>query len=1201
MNLTPILKIFDELPAYAETLAALSAGEGPEALGLPRRARPLVLARLFLDLGRPVLFLTGRIENVPIWQQALEAWLPAGYDLLRFPEPTPLPYERGPWSERSRLDRLAVLTRFTAGRHPLLPNPQKPPFVLASARSLLQKTLPQHRFLSSLRVLRRGQILDLARTMQDWQEIGYEQTSVVEGPGQFSRRGGIIDIYPSASPWPVRVELFGDEVDTMRYFDPASQRSVDVADDMLERVAVPPVREALPGRIMGLGSHLEAVAPPKVDDLPSWQDDIPLLLSGRPSPHIEYYLPLLYAKPANLISYLPAGGLVVIDDWAELAAATRELHEHAAQIAADQPSLPPDFPNPLFTWADLQEELDQTSVLTLGYMQSREEAQEQRMRTELAESFQPGPRYGGQVRPFMSQLRFTQEDRERTVVVSSQAQRLADLWQQELRKDSSTIFKPEVALSADLKRLPEPGEIHFVQGSLLEGFVLERMAGNRVLLNLLTDAEVFGWKRPAPRRFRASRPTAPETPFADVNPGDFIVHLEHGIGRFIGLVVRTIEGTDREYLQLRYGNGDVLYVPVHHADRLSKWIGPEEHAPPLHRLGERHWRNQKAKAQQAVAELADELLELHAVRETVSGHAFGADEPWQAELEASFPYQETADQLRAIDEVKADMEIARPMDRLICGDVGYGKTEVALRAAFKAVLDGKQVAILVPTTVLAQQHFHTFNQRLRTFPVVVEMLSRFRTTSQQAHILRRLREGQVDIVIGTHRLLSDDVSFKDLGLLVIDEEQRFGVSHKETLKRLRTEVDVLTMTATPIPRTLYFALSGLRDISMIDTAPAERLPVQTYVGEVDDTLLRRAVLREVERGGQVFFVHNRVQTIATVGRLLQKLVPQARIAIGHGQMRERELEKVMSRFVEGEIDILLSTTIIESGLDIPNANTLIVDRAEMFGLAQLYQLRGRVGRGARRAFAYFFHGPWRSLNADAKARLEAIGEYTELGSGYAVAMRDMEIRGAGDILGPQQSGHIATVGFDLYMRMLAQAVRQRQAAQRGEDIPLSLSEPTLIDLPLAAYIPTDYVPDSALRLRLYRRMAGRDSLVDIDELAAELADRFGPIPDPVDNLLYQLRVKVLAGRAGVSVISIEGGQIRIKLPGLETIPRMKLQRHLNLNGGVRVSRTAIWFNRDLSTNEWKVALVQVLERLQTFRQARLAAVEPVEPVPNSTY
>ena len=449
----------------------------------------------------------------------------------------------------------------------------------------------------------------------------------------------------------------------------------------------------------------------------------------------------------------------------------------------------------------------------------------------------------------------------------------------------------------------------------------------------------------------------------------------------------------------------------------------------MNRLGEKTWKRTKAKAQKAVDELADDLLDLYAARETVPGHAFAADSQWQAELEASFPYRETDHQMQAIGEVKLDMERPHPMDRLICGDVGYGKTEVGLRAAFKAVMDGKQVAMLVPTTVLAQQHFNTFRQRLKPFPVNVEMLSRFRTVAHQERIIKGLREGEIDIVIGTHRLLSEDVSFKDLGLLLIDEEQRFGVTHKERLKQMRTEVDVLTMTATPIPRTLYMSLTGVRDISQIDTPPADRLPVQTFVGETDDTLLRRAILREIGRGGQVFDVHNRVQTIRNVSLKLSNLIPEASMAIGHGQMSERQLEEVMLRFVDGEIDVLLSTTIIESGLDIPNANTLIVDRADQFGLAQLYQLRGRVGRGARRAYAYFFHPPWRRLTADAKTRLETIASQTDLGAGYSIAMRDLEIRGAGDLLGARQSGHISAVGFDLYTRLLSQAVKRRRAVR----------------------------------------------------------------------------------------------------------------------------------------------------------------------------
>ena len=806
-------------------------------------------------------------------------------------------------------------------------------------------------------------------------------------------------------------------------------------------------------------------------------------------------------------------------------------------------------------------------------------------RSPLADAVLPGPRYGGQMNPFLAQLRHARRDQERTVVVSRQAERLSDLWRQGLREEGSLLAGDALRYRpvSQLPDLPDPGSVTFVQGSLAEGFLLERPQDNAILLNLLTDAEIFGWKRPAPRRRRSAQPSAPETPFADITAGDYVVHLDHGIGQFLGLVVRQIGGTEREYLQIQFQGSDVLYVPVHHADRLSKWVGAEGGAPSVQRLGEKSWKTAKAKALRAVNELADELVTLYAARETISGHAFARDNEWQAELEASFPYQETEDQLQALSEVKRDMETVRPMDRLICGDVGYGKTEVALRAAFKAVMDGKQVAVLVPTTILAQQHYNTFRERLKAFPVNVALLSRFRTAAEQTRSIKKMRAGEIDIVIGTHRLLSDDVAFKDLGLLVIDEEQRFGVSHKERFKQLRTEVDVLTLTATPIPRTLHMGLAGIRDISIINTAPAERLPVQTYVGEIDESLLKRAILREMERGGQVYIVHNRVQTIHLIRRQVQQLFPAARVAIGHGQMAERELEKVMGRFIDGEIDVLVATTIIENGLDIPNANTLIVDHAEHFGLAQLYQLRGRVGRGAQRAYAYFFHAPWRTITEDARTRLEALAEHTDLGSGYQIAMRDLEIRGAGELLGPQQSGHIGVVGFDLYTKMLSRAVRARKAAQRGEVVAMEALEDTMIDLPLATYIPVDYVPDSGLRLRLYRRMAGLESLGEVDAMAEELADRFGPIPDPVDNLLYQLRVKALAMKALVTSITTEKGQIRIRLPQLEHINRGAIQ---GVAGpGMRFSQRAIWMGRDLATNEWRVTLVQLLERLGAFFQA----------------
>ena len=551
----------------------------------------------------------------------------------------------------------------------------------------------------------------------------------------------------------------------------------------------------------------------------------------------------------------------------------------------------------------------------------------------------------------------------------------------------------------------------------------------------LTDAELFGWGKPKPRRPQRTRAVAPEVFFADVQPGDYVVHLEHGIGQFKGLIKMAVDGVEREYLQVEYAQSDQLYVPVHQADRLARYVGAGDATPSLHRLGTADWEQVKARARKAVAEIADELLELYAAREVVQGHAFSPDAAWQGELEASFPYVETEDQLIAIESVKHDMEQPRPMDRLICGDVGYGKTEVALRAAFKAVMDGKQVAILVPTTVLAQQHYTNFSRRLAAFPVSVAMLSRFQTPAQQDRTLSGLANGSTDLVIGTHRLLSNDVAFKDLGLLIVDEEQRFGVSHKEKIKQLRTEVDVLTLTATPIPRTLHMSLTGVRDLSTIDTPPEERLPIKTWVGDFDEGLVRQAVLRELDRNGQVYFVHNRVQGIEQIAARVSKIVPEARTAIAHGQMPEKELSAVMLAFAEGDYDILVCTTIIESGLDIPNANTIIINRADTFGLAQLYQLRGRVGRSAVRAYAYLLVDKYKTLTEDSRRRLEAIQEASDLGAGFRIAMRDLEIRGAGELLGARQHGHIAAVGFDLYTRLLAQAVQEARERAGGASKP----------------------------------------------------------------------------------------------------------------------------------------------------------------------
>jgi transcription-repair coupling factor (superfamily II helicase) len=697
------------------------------------------------------------------------------------------------------------------------------------------------------------------------------------------------------------------------------------------------------------------------------------------------------------------------------------------------------------------------------------------------------------------------------------------------------------------------------------------------ILHLFTDAELFGWSRPKPRRVAKPHAASPEAFFSDLAVGDYIVHIDHGIGIFRGLTRLALNGPEREFLQIEYLRGDMLYVPVHQIDRLSRYVAPGGHAPTLSRLGTAEWMQVKERTRKAVADIADELLELYAAREVVSGHAFAPDNTWQHELEAAFPYVETEDQLHAIDDVKADMERARPMDRLVVGDVGYGKTEVALRAAFKAATDGKQVAILVPTTVLAQQHFNAFVERLAPFPLTVEMLSRFRSEKEQSEIAAKIQSGGVDIVIGTHRLLSDDVQFKDLGLLIIDEEQRFGVVHKERLKQLKQQVDVLTLTATPIPRTLYLSLSGARDMSTIETPPEDRLPIRTFVTEYDERLVRDAILRELDRGGQVFFVHNRVRGINIVADQLRKLVPEANIAIGHGQMDEGQLEQVMLEFATGKHDVLVCTTIIESGIDIPNANTLVVSHADKFGLAQLYQLRGRVGRSAARAYAYFLYEKNHPLGAEARDRLQSIAEASELGAGFQIAMRDLEIRGAGDILGARQSGHIAAVGFDLYCRLLASAIDTARAKSQGSgEKPRApaLASP-LIDLPLQAQLPEDYVPESGLRLRLYRRLADITTNVQVAEIAKELADRFGKPPEQVENLLYLLRLKVAALQARLASIALEEGRVVVKFGRDDGALGARL--HARFKDRVKVARDRAWLPGPDGDLKWREHLMDVVK------------------------
>src|SRR5512133_1360693 len=1026
------------LPQYQQLLEQLQAnGKQLPGLGLPRAARLPVLAALHQDLNRPILLITDRADHSLSLFDELGFWIKS--PRFHFAEPNPLFYEQAAWGVTTRRERLHTLTALAAYHLPFAQKPEVPPVFVTSARSLMTRTLPRRDFLKVCKKLAVGQTVQPDSILRHLAEIGYQRTNTVLEPGQFSRRGGILDMWTPAEKSPVRLDFFGDEIETIRKFDPASQRTIEKLDSIL----ITPGRE-----FIARESEIDMGALKGKTNPDEQASDIELS---------EFHIPLLHKQPSSLLDYLPQKALVLIDDLSVMESMVEEVEEQAVKFRSEsiqEGILSPDFPLPYITLPELLDSIQTRSSLELGYSTQAESEQEQ----GLASRFSHDERFGGRLKSFVDYLAALVERGEEAFVISRQSNRLHELWLEHY-SETTESETPGTA--------PE-----FVESSLSEGFILRNEEPN-LAFHLLTDSEIFGWERPQPRIRQRPIAETPESVYADLQVGDYVVHIDHGVGRFGGLVQRELDGHVREFLAVEYDGGGQLYVPVHQADRLTRYIGAEGAVPALDRLGGQEWQEKKGRVKQAVLEVAQEMLDLYARRNVVKGYAFKPDTNWQKELEDSFPYVETEDQVRAIVDIKHDMETARPMDRLLCGDVGYGKTEVALRAAFKAVMDGKQVAILVPTTVLAQQHYETFKQRLSMYPVCIEMLSRFRTPKEQDEIILKLALGEVDIVIGTHRLLTADVTFKDLGLVIIDEEQRFGVTHKEHFKKLRTEVDVLTLTAPPIPRTLYMALTGARDISVINTPPAERLPIITHIGPYSPKIVGQAITREMERGGQVFFVHNLVQTIEAMRKHIQTLVPEARVSIAHGQMHESELSSVMTKFTKAEIDVLLCTSIIESGLDIPNANTLIVDRGDTFGLAQLYQLRGRVGRGNHRAYAYFFRHRKKLPTFDGQERLETIAENTQLGAGYSIAMRDLEMRGAGEMLGTRQSGYIANVGFHLYTRLLAQAVQELKKAipnsQDQIDKAFGIGAayiPVSVDLPLSIGIPADYVSDQTLRLQL---------------------------------------------------------------------------------------------------------------------------------------
>ena len=1125
-----ILQIITSLPAFQELVAEIRSGTKTLSAGLPRAVRPPILAGLMRTLEQPILLITDKTDRALVLEDEWHFWHPER-EFSFFPEPDPLFYEKVAWTRKTRRDRLLILSHLASQMILGDRSDQLPPLIIAPVRAVMTRTLPRREFLKASRRIKVGDKYSPHKLAADWISAGYESTPILTSPGGFARRGGILDIWPPGDRFPARLEFFGDEIEMLRRFDPENQRTIE----KIQQIQLTPAREFL----------------------------LPLdLMEDNPGiVKTEYHLGSLHSEEATILNYLPRDTLIFLDNEDLIRDTAREIHHQAESLRKGYQKdnlIPADFPTPYLPWQDLEGALAEFSTISLGPAGLEGRAGEGST-SGLGANFTPNERFAGELKSFTNHLEDLLQHSAEAVVISRQSARLEEVW-----KDRSQLeTKPT-----------------FIKGSLDEGWVLTPDGENPV--HLFSDGEVFGWRRIQPRRRPVHRAQAPEVNYSDFQQDDWVVHMDHGIGRFAGLVFRELDGIEGEYLAVEYAEGDYLYVPAAQADRLTRYVGPDHHDPSVSRLGGGHWGTTKERVKKEVVQVAQDLLDLYARRQTVSGFAFKPDTAWQQELEASFPYIETEDQLHVLSQVKGDMEKAKPMDRLICGDVGYGKTEIAVRAAFKAVMDGKQVAVLVPTTILAQQHFDTFQERMGGFPVEVRMLSRYRTPKQQSAILSGLIKGSVDIVIGTHRLLSRDVIFHDLGLMIVDEEQRFGVSHKEQIKSKRADIDVLTLTATPIPRTMYMALTGVRDISRINTPPEERLPVVTHVSSYDPGLIQKAIWRELERGGQVFFVHNRVKTIEAVKAHLEGLVPEARIGIAHGQMPEKDLEERMWQFTQGEIDVLLSTSIIESGLDIPNANTLIVDRADIFGLAQLYQLRGRVGRGAQRAYAYFFRDRDGTPSQEGRLRLETIAEHTDLGAGYSIAMRDLEIRGSGDILGTHQSGYIAAVGFHLYTRLLADAVQGLKKDQGGlvreDELPFQILRPLVnIDLPLPVGIPDHYIPDRSVRLSLYRRAAAILKAREIEELRGEFKDRFGPLPEPVKNLLTQLELKLLAESAGVESISIQYGKIHLGYPDGKALPQP-----WEFEYKVRFGESSVWIPLNLNDQDWVKKLIAVLEGLTAY-------------------
>ena len=993
--------------------------------------------------------------------------------------------------------------------------------IVTSIDALTSLYTPKEYYLRYSMIIKTGDDIDLKEISKSLLQCGYERVEVVEGKGEFSFRGGILDVFPPTSAYPYRVELFGDEVDSIRTFNTESQRSIEkveefsifpskevIVDDECRSRAVQNINEELKKVIANVSKeNKESVE--KIKGIVG--KNIELLNNTYYFETIDSYLPFFYEKLDSFFDYLQ-GYTFVVDDFkrssGKMESIYYEFNENYMSFLQRGDILPSQN-SLLLNKGELESKLENSSLITLSSFLNKSD----NLFNTVDIGFEEVTlnKYNGQLNMLIEDIQERKEKKYKTVILAGTRPRGERLVKTLMEKGIFSTYKDSIDKI-------EAGEVVITFGNLLRGFDYPELE-----LSIISDKDIFGETR-RKRSGKAVRKkgVAKITSFAELKPGDYVVHANHGIGVYKGIKQMAAGGTTRDYLDIVYDKGDKLYVPVDQLDLVQKYIGSEGNSPKINKLGGAEWQKAKAKARKSINEIAQDLVKLYAARATLKGHSFGKDTEWQRQFEDEFPYEETPDQLASLEEIKRDMESDKPMDRLLCGDVGYGKTEVAIRAAFKAVMDGKQVAFLVPTTILADQHYNNFIKRFSGFPIKIDMISRFRTPKQQKATLQALKEGNVDILIGTHRLVSKDIVFKDLGLLIVDEEQMFGVAQKEKIKGMKKNVDVLTLSATPIPRTLHMSLTGVRDISVIETPPEDRYPIQTYVVEQNDQLIRDAILREIGRGGQVYFVYNRVESIDSMANYIRDLVPECKVGIMHGQMTEKELETEMIAFMNKEYDVLVCTTIIETGIDISNVNTMIVHNADKMGLSQLYQLRGRVGRANRIAYAYFIYTKDKILTEVAEKRLKALKDFTELGSGFKIAMRDLEIRGAGNMMGSSQHGHMASIGYDLYCRMLEDTIKLIKGEIENEPIETS------VDIKVDAFIPSSYITDEIQKIEVYKKIAAIENINDFMEIKSELEDRYSSIPDSVYNLMDIAYIKSICKGLYIEDIKETAKELRFK-------------------------------------------------------------------------